>query len=568
MSYAIEMNNITMQFGDFKANDNITFKVKKGEIHALIGENGAGKSTLMSVLFGMYQPTHGKIFVNGIEVEIKDPIHANKMGIGMVHQHFKLVETFTIFENITMNVEETIFDVIKTKNSRQKIEFIMKKYNFYVDLDKLTSEATVAEQQRTEILKMLYRDSDILIFDEPTAVLTPQQIDEFLDAILNLKKLGKTIIIISHKLDELKKVADAGTVIRRGKMIGYVEPKVDSKEKISTMMVGSSVEKISKSNQTHLGKLALSIKNINVNKIGKKVLGLIDFSMDVHYGEIVVIAGVEGNGQDEIIGAISGMNKVLNGKIILNSVSNKIHNTTINKINHLNEKIQNFQNNSVKNVDSETYDSWINEMNLLNEFLKNDEFDNDITQKSIGERYKDGLSYIPEDRHKHGLVLNFKNWENILLQDTWREEYSKFGFLKFKSIKEKAEQISQIYDVRSSMGIDSITRSLSGGNQQKLIVGRELSKNYAKLLLVVQPTRGLDVGAISNIHKLILDAKKLGKAIILISYELDEVIDLADRVIVVNGGNKVRELNARDVNKELLGSLMMTSVSTEGVENE
>lgn len=566
MSYAIEMNNITMKFGNFKANDDVTLKVKTGEVHALIGENGAGKSTLMSVLFGLYQPTHGKIFVNGVEKEIKNPIEANKMGIGMVHQHFKLVDTFTLFENIILNAENTIAGFIRPQGARAKVEFIMKKYNFFVDLDKTTSEATVAEQQRTEILKMLYRDSNILILDEPTAVLTPQQIDEFLDAILNLQKLGKTIIIISHKLDELKKVANSGTVIRRGKLIGYVNPKMDTKEHISSMMVGTTIERISKEQNGTVGKTALTMNNVVVNKSGKKVIGLDDFSMEVHYGEIVVIAGVEGNGQDEIVGAISGLGKVLHGSVVMHSVSHKEFTLKNKRIKSLEKMIFKYEQNP-GNISEEEFQNWKTELAELKLFLERNESHNDITHKSISVRYKDGLSYIPEDRHKHGMVLNFKNWENIPLQDYWRAEYSKFGVLKFNSIKEKAKKITDEFDVRSALGFESISRSLSGGNQQKLIVGRELSKEHSNILLVVQPTRGLDVGAIGNIHKLILDAKAQGKAIVLISYELDEVLDLADRIIVVNSGRKVQELSSNNVTKNMLGALM-TTTEVKGVTNE
>lgn len=566
MKYAIEMKNITMKFGDFKANDNVTFCVKEGDIHALIGENGAGKSTLMSILFGLYKPTIGNIFINGFEREVKNPIQATKYGIGMVHQHFKLVETFTIFENIILNVEDTFLDIVQTKRARAKIQHIMDKYHFHVDLDMLVSDATVAEQQRTEILKMLYRDSNILIFDEPTAVLTPQQIDEFLDALINLKSFGKTIIIISHKLDELKKVADAGTIIRRGKIISDVNPKVDSKEYISELMVGTSINDVKSSHSKSLDKWALRVNGISVSKSHQKILGLKNFSMQMNYGEIVAIAGVEGNGQDELINSIAGLSKISSGQILFNSLSFKERKKCLRALKLINKKIANQQSKPDPKYSESDIDGWLKEKEEYELKLKNDEADNDITHKSILSRYKDGFSFIPQDRHKHGLVLNFKNWENIILHDIWKPSYSKWGVIKFNKVKEHAEIIREKYDVRSAEGINSISRSLSGGNQQKLIVGRELDNDNSKLIIISQPTRGLDVGAISNIHKQILSAKSAGKAILIISYELDEILSLADKIIVLNNGNKIDELNSTNVTKEQLGQLMMTT--EEGAKNE
>ena len=531
---AIEMKNITMVFGTFKALDGVNLSIKKGEVHALIGENGAGKSTLMSVLFGLYKQTSGNIYINDEIVNIDSPNIANDLGIGMVHQHFKLVETFTAFENIILTEEKTKVGILSNKDARKKIESLMKKFHFEVDLDKLVSKCSVAEQQRIEILKMLFKDADILIFDEPTAVLTPKQIDGFLDALKDLNKKGKTIILISHKLDELKKVANRGTIIRRGKYIDTIDIKKATQSKIGELMVGKKVATQANTHKNEAGEVVLSIEDLTVNKVSQsKVVGLENFNLQIRKGEIVAIAGVEGNGQSEIINAITGMSKIKSGKILLTR--------------HLTEKEI---AKAEKNSGEEAIDEFITE---------------DISKDSILSRYNKGIAHIPEDRHKHGVVLDMNQIENFILQDHRKNEYSKFGFININNAKINASKSEKKFDVRSSQGISSKLRGLSGGNQQKFIVGRELSKAEARLIVVAQPTRGLDVGAINNIHKYILEARDKGAAILLISYELDEVINLADRIVVMNSGLKVGEIPGKGATRVKLGSMMASKAKKKGI---
>lgn len=558
---AIEMKNISMIFGKFKANDNIDLIVKQNEIHAIIGENGAGKSTLMSILFGLYQPTSGSITIKGQKVAIKSPLHATNLKIGMVHQHFKLVDSFTIFDNIILNDEQTNFGFIRKKEARIKLNAIMEKYHFHVNLDKKVSQATVAEQQRTEILKILYRDSDILIFDEPSAILTPQQIDEFLKALLNLKKLGKTILIISHKLDELKRVADRGTIIRKGKVVGVVEIKNTSSDKIAELMVGRSLQKVHNLHQT-VTKVQdnplLIIKNLSVKKYNGKTLALKNISLNVKGGEIVAIAGIEGNGQLELINAISGLQPTENGQIYFNKASVKTIQKTEEEIAALSYKIEALKNQSEsKNEDLEQLEMALKQYKTVAHQSSN----KNMAHTSIKARYIHGLAHVPQDRHKYGLVLDMAIWENMVIQDYWKKSFSKWGFLKFNAIKYQTQTVIDKFDVRSAYGVDSITRYMSGGNQQKLVVGRELSKQDAHILIIAQPTRGLDVGAIDKIHQYILEARNQGKAILLVSYELDEIIDLADRVVVLNNGLKVDELPIKKVTKQKLGLLMTKQIT-------
>lgn len=502
--YAVEMENVTMIFnGTIVANENINLKVKKGEIHALVGENGAGKSTLMSVLFGLYEPTRGSIKINGKTEYITSPIKANQLGLGMVHQHFKLVDIFSLWENIAMGDEKLKFkEFIDKKAIVDKITEIMNKYKLEVELSDTVSNSTVGVQQRTEILKILYRDAEILIFDEPTAVLTPQEIDGLLDVMKVLQADGKTIIFITHKMAEIEKVADSATVIRRGKMIGTYDMKKTTVDELSEAMVGRKLVEVKNTYLPPRDNVVLKMENVSMNRAtNKKIQGLKDFSLEIKAGEIVAIAGVEGNGQQEIANAITGLEKVDQGKVYLNGV--------------------------------------------------------DITNASIADRYrKYKISHIPEDRHKHGLVLDMNVIENTVIQDISTKKFSKFGIVNRNAIQTYGQTIIYKYDVRGANNGFAIARQLSGGNQQKIIVGRELTREH-NLIVIFQPTRGLDVGSIEYIHSEILKAKEMGSAILLISYELNEVMALADRIVVVNSGDVINTIPGKGAAREAIGKMML-----------
>ena len=498
--YAIEMLNITKRFPGIIANDNITLQLKKGEIHALLGENGAGKSTLMSVLFGLYQPEEGIIKKDGVEVSIKNPNDANALGIGMVHQHFKLVECFNVLDNIILGVEDTKNGFLQKKEARKKVMALSERYGLSIDPDAIIEDITIGMQQRTEILKMLYRDNEILIFDEPTAVLTPQEIDELMQIMKNLAKEGKSILFISHKLEEIMKVADRCSVLRKGKYIGTVETKDTTMEELSAMMVGRNVNfHVAKEEKTP-GDVVLNVENMVVASEGHKMDAVKNVSFKVRGGEIVCIAGIDGNGQRELVEGITGLLPLKSGKL-----------TLLNK---------------------------------------------DITKESIRHRNKMGMSHIPEDRHKHGLVLDYSLEDNLILERYFEPEFTnKAGFLRRKNIRNYANKIIEQYDVRSGQGPVTIARSMSGGNQQKAIIGREIDKN-PELLVAVQPTRGLDVGAIEYIHKQLVAQRDAGKAVLMVSYELEEVIDVSDRILVLYEGVIVGELDPKKTTEEELGLYM------------
>ena len=498
--YAIEMLHITKRFPGIIANDDITLQLKRGEIHALLGENGAGKSTLMSVLFGLYQAEEGVIKKDGKEVQIKDPNDANDLGIGMVHQHFKLVECFSVLDNIILGVEPTKHGFLQKKEAREKVMALSEKYGLHVDPDAIIEDITVGMQQRTEILKMLYRDNEILIFDEPTAVLTPQEIEELMQIMKNLAAEGKSILFISHKLAEIMAVADRCTVLRKGKYIGTVETKNTTVEQLSAMMVGRNVNFHVEKKPSTPGNVILEVENMTVaSKVHKKD-AVKDVSFKVRAGEIVCIAGIDGNGQTELVYGLSGLEPLKSGKILFKG--------------------------------------------------------QDITKASIRKRSTSGLSHIPEDRHKHGLVLDYPLEYNIILQRYFEPEFTtKAGFLKRKPIREYAERLIQEYDVRSGQGPITIARSMSGGNQQKAIIAREIDK-APDLLLAVQPTRGLDVGAIESVHKQLVAQRDAGKAVLLVSLELDEVMDVPDRILVMYEGEIVGELDPKKTTQEELGLYM------------
>ena len=500
--YAIEMLNITKRFPGIVANDNITLQLKKGEIHALLGENGAGKSTLMSVLFGLYQPEEGEIRKDGKKVTINNPNDANDLGLGMVHQHFKLVECFSVLDNIVLGVETTKNGLLKMDEAKKKVMELSEKYGLIVDPDALIEDISVGMQQRTEILKMLYRDNEILIFDEPTAVLTPQEIKELMQIMKNLAKEGKSILFISHKLAEIMEVADRCSVLRKGKYIGTVDIKDATPESLSSMMVGRDVNfKVEKS-EAEPREEVLHIEKLNVMCDLHDKLGVKDVSFNVKAGEIVCIAGIDGNGQRELVYGITGLRKAVSGKILLEG--------------------------------------------------------KDVTNLSIRERNVSGISHIPEDRHKHGLVLDYSLEDNIVLQRYFEPEFSgkgPLGFLKRKNIRKYAEKLIDEYDIRSGQGAITMARSMSGGNQQKAIIAREVD-NESKLLVAVQPTRGLDVGAIENIHKQLVKHRDAGNAVLLVSFELDEVMNVSDRILVMYEGEIVGEFNPKNVTVEELGLYM------------
>ena len=497
--YAIEMLGITKRFPGIIANDNITLQLKKGEIHALLGENGAGKSTLMSVLFGLYQPEEGEIRKDGKTVSIRNPNDANALGIGMVHQHFKLVEVFTVLDNIIMGVEPCKYGFLQKKEARQRVIELSEKYGLHVDPDAKIEDITVGMQQRTEILKMLYRDNEILIFDEPTAVLTPQEIDELMQILRNLAAEGKSILFITHKLNEIMAVANRCSVLRKGKYIGTVNIADTTQEELSRMMVGRNVNFHVEKRPSVPGDVILDVQDMTVASRVHKNNAVKNVSLQVRAGEIVCIAGIDGNGQTEFVHGLTGLEKLVSGKMTLCG--------------------------------------------------------QEITKASIRKRSLLGMSHIPEDRHKHGLVLDYSLEDNIVLQRYFEKEFTKAGFLRRRNIRKYASRLIEQYDVRSGQGPITIARSMSGGNQQKAIVAREIDKD-PKLLVAVQPTRGLDVGAIEYIHKQIVAERDAGKAVLLVSLEMDEVLDVSDRILVMYEGEIVGELDPKKTNPAELGLYM------------
>lgn len=506
MEYVIEMLNITKEFPGIKANDDVTLQVKKGEIHALLGENGAGKSTLMSVLFGLYQPEEGIIKVRGKEVAINNPNIANDLGIGMVHQHFKLVENFTVTENIILGMEPTkSFRRVDIDSAAKKVKEISERYGLSVDPHAKIEDITVGMQQRVEILKMLYRNAEILIFDEPTAVLTPQEIRELMNIMKGLINEGKSIVLITHKLKEIKEVADRCSVLRRGKYIGTVEVEGTSEKEMAEMMVGREVSfEVDKDEadpkETVLKVNDLVVKNTRGLEAVKKL------NLEVREGEILCVAGIDGNGQSELIQAITGLTKVESGSI---------------------------------------------------EFLGNN-----IAHESIRNRTTMGIGHIPEDRHKHGLVLDFSLEDNMALQTYFQEPLSKNGLLVRDEIRKHSDNLIELFDVRSGQGSITAARSMSGGNQQKAIIAREVERS-PKLLIAAQPTRGLDVGAIEYIHKRIVQERDKGKAVLLMSLEMEEVLSLSDRIAVIYEGEIVGIVNAKETDENELGLMMAGSKTGE-----
>ncbi|MDQ0879547.1 ABC transporter ATP-binding protein [Peribacillus sp. V2I11] len=509
MEHVIEMLNIRKEFPGIIANDNITLQVKKGEIHALLGENGAGKSTLMNVLFGLYQPEQGEIRVNEQVVQITSPSVANDLGIGMVHQHFMLVDPFTVTENIILGKEPSKYGKVNVKEASEEVRELSERYHLSVDPDAKIADISVGMQQRVEILKTLYRGAEILIFDEPTAVLTPQEIKELITIMKALIKEGKSIILITHKLKEIMEVCDRVTVIRKGKGIGTVNVKETNPDELASLMVGRDVVFKTDKSIANPQEVVLEVKNLEV-KDSRGVSAVHNLDLSVRAGEIIGIAGVDGNGQSELIEALTGLKKVTTGTISLNG-----------------KQIQNMKPRK-------------------------------ITEAGVG--------HIPEDRHKHGLVLDFSIGENIVLQTYYQEPFSSGGILHAKKIFDKARTIIKEYDVRTP---DEYTpaRALSGGNQQKAIIGREVDRN-PDLLIAAQPTRGLDVGAIEFIHRRLIEQRDAGKAVLLISFELDEIMNVSDRIAVIYEGEIVAIVDPKETTEQELGLLMAGSKRPEAGERE
>jgi simple sugar transport system ATP-binding protein len=502
MPHIIEMLDIVKDFPGVRANDNVTLQVEQGSIHALLGENGAGKSTLMSILFGLYQPDSGTIKVRGQEVKITDPNHANQLGIGMVHQHFKLVHNFTVTENIILGLEPRHGLVIDRKRAAKRVRELSELYTLNVDPEAKIEDISVGMQQRVEILKMLYRDAEILIFDEPTAVLTPQEIHELMGIMRRLVGEGKTVLLITHKLKEIKEVASVCTVLRRGRLVKTVGVHETSEEEMAEMMVGREVNFHVDKAPARPGKALLSIEHLNVLN-AKGCLGVKDLSLDLRSGEILGLCGIDGNGQTELVRAITGLLPVESGKILLD--------------------------------------------------------DRDISRLPIKKRLDLGLGHIPEDRQKHGLVLDFRLDENFVVHSYGRPPFSRAGILDKARIRDNAERLIGEFDVRCGQGGETLARSMSGGNQQKAILAREIDRS-PEVFVIAQPTRGLDVGAIEYIHKRIIGERDKGKAILLVSLELDEILDVSDRIAVIYNGEIVGIVKASETDENELGLMMSGSM--------
>lgn len=502
--YIVEMKNVTKKFPGIVANDNVTLQIKKGEIFALLGENGAGKSTLMSMLFGMYEPDEGEIYVRGKKEKINSPSYATKLNIGMVHQHFKLVQNYTITENIIMGIEPKkkflgILPYVDIAGSHKKIGELSRQYGLEVDPQKRIEDVNVSIQQRVEILKMLYREAEILIFDEPTAVLTPQEIEFLLEIIKGLRESGKTIILITHKLEEIKKVADRCGVLCRGKLVDVLDVSTTSTKTMANLMVGREVSFEVEKKEPEFGDVILEVKDLTVRNSNHFDV-VKDVSFSIRSGEIFAIAGVSGNGQVEVADAIAGLAKAQKGTIRLNG--------------------------------------------------------KEITDDSIRKRTLEGISYIPEDRQHYGLVMDFSLQDNMLLKDYFKEPFCKGGVLNQAEFRRYSDELIEQYDVRSGQGSQTVVRSMSGGNQQKAIIAREIALQ-SSLMIFVQPTRGLDIGAIEKIHNQIIGERDKGRAILLISLELDEIMNCADTIGVIYNGELQKIADARSLTVNEVGEFMM-----------
>ena len=539
----IELKHITKVFPGIKANDDISLTLRKGEIHALLGENGAGKSTLMSVLFGLYQQDEGEIYVRGEKVKIKNPNDATRYGIGMVHQHFKLVGCYTALQNIILGYEPVTkaFGFLKPKSVRQSLLDLCEKFHFKVDLDKKIDNMPVGEQQKVEILKMLYRNNDILIFDEPTAVLTPQEIEELMQSMKQLVSEGKSILFISHKLNEIMEVSDRVTVLRKGRCLGTLNTKDTDVNELSRLMVGRDVKLVTDKKPSTPGKPILEVNNLVVHDKEKKKDLIKNISFKVRQGEVVCVAGIEGNGQTDLVYALTGLSKIKSGEAILHDVpiANYMPKDVKKKIKAEKKIIKQCKKDGTEIPPSEVPQT----------------IDVHLEKLSIREKSTCGISHIPEDRQKYGLALDFNLKDNLVLQRYFAKEFQAGGFIKERAKEEYAYRLIEQYDIRSSLGPKTTVRSMSGGNQQKAIIARELDRD-SSLLIAVQPTRGLDVGAIEYIHKQIIKHRDENAAVLLVSLELDEVMNLSDRILVMYNGEIVGEFDPKKTNVNELGLYM------------
>lgn len=539
----IELKHITKVFPGIKANDDISLTLRKGEIHALLGENGAGKSTLMSVLFGLYQQDGGEIYVRGEKVKIKNPNDATRYGIGMVHQHFKLVGCYTALQNIILGYEPVTkaFGFLKPKSVRQSLLDLCEKFHFKVDLDKKIDNMPVGEQQKVEILKMLYRNNDILIFDEPTAVLTPQEIEELMQSMKQLVSEGKSILFISHKLNEIMEVSDRVTVLRKGRCLGTLNTKDTDVNELSRLMVGRDVKLVTDKKPSTPGKPILEVNNLVVHDKEKKKDLIKNISFKVRQGEVVCVAGIEGNGQTDLVYALTGLSKIKSGEAILHDVpiANYMPKDVKRKIKAEKKIIKQCKKDGTEIPPSEVPQA----------------IDVHLEKLTIREKSTCGISHIPEDRQKYGLALDFNLKDNLVLQRYFAKEFQAGGFIKERAKEEYAYRLIEQYDIRSSLGPKTTVRSMSGGNQQKAIIARELDRD-SSLLIAVQPTRGLDVGAIEYIHKQIIKHRDENAAVLLVSLELDEVMNLSDRILVMYNGEIVGEFDPKKTNVNELGLYM------------
>ena len=502
--YIVEMRHITKRFPGIVANDDVTIQIRRGEVYALLGENGAGKSTLMSMLFGMYEPDSGEILINGKSVKMRSSNDATAHSIGMVHQHFKLVDNYTVAENIVLGVEPQkralgLFPMVDMKKANQEIADLSKKYGLEVNPTDKIEDLQVSVRQRVEILKMLYRKAEILIFDEPTAVLTPQEIDFLLKIIDGLRESGKTIILITHKIEEIRRIADRCAILRRGKLIDVLDVASTPSQEMANLMVGRTVDFKAHKSAPNYRDTVLEVEHLTVQNANKFDV-VKDVSFSIRGGEIFAVAGVSGNGQTELADAIYGMLKIHSGSVKLCG--------------------------------------------------------KDITHMAIRERTQQGISYIPEDRHNTALFLDFTLGENLAIRRYYKEPFSKSGILKFEAFNENADEQIERYDIRSGQGRRTVVRSMSGGNQQKAIVGREIEE-HSDLIIFVQPTRGMDIGAIENIHRQILAERDRGAAILLISLELDEIMELADTIGVIYSGQMLKVAEASTLTSTDVGRYMM-----------
>lgn len=494
----IEMKEIVKKFGDFTANDHVNLTVHKGEVHAILGENGAGKSTLMNVLYGLYRPTSGTIAINGREVVLTSPKHAIELGIGMVHQHFMLIQPFTVTENIVLGVEPKKGIVLDKAEARKRVVELSEKYGMKVDPDAKIEDISVGMQQRVEILKVLYRGADTLILDEPTASLTPQEIDELMEIIRNLTADGKSVILITHKLKEITACSDYCTIIRAGKYIQTVKVGEVDENKLAALMVGRDVNFVVDKQEQKPGETALEVKDLHA-KDYRDVEILKGLNLNVRKGEIVGLAGVDGNGQTELVEILTGLKKAESGQITM--------------------------------------------------------LGQDVFNKAPKEIFDAGISSIPADRQKHGLILDFSIEDNMILQHFDKEPFSKKGILNRKEIRANATELMEKFDVRPRNSEAKPAGTLSGGNQQKVIIAREVT-NDKDLLIAVNPTRGLDVGAIEFVHKYIVEQRNKGRAVLLVSFELDEIMSLSDRIEVIFDGQIIGSVNGRDADEKELGFMM------------